>query len=350
MVPSSQLNTASEYIAAFRAPLPREAFQPEPRHLVRIGCHLGIIAGGYAVLRETGSLWLAALISLLVGHSQASLVFLGHSLGHNVILKNPRARRALEMVIWPLNLIPPSLWIRLHNQTHHPEVNTPRDTDRVYRVCEGTAANRIYMRLFHPNRKTPLRHPLVFFHFITYVLRHLVSAFMPGDAKPSLVTYKPYYSPALKRMLLLELAIIAVLQVAMFLFLRGSWWRYLLAVPVPVLVASAVAMTYIYTQHFLNPLCERGDPVVGATSVIVPRWADWLHDNVSYHIEHHLFPGMNPRYYPEISRLLQQHFPERYNRIPFREAWRRIWAHDEFISEPDGLPGVENVPILMAAE
>jgi len=42
---------------------------------------------------------------------------------------------------------------------------------------------------------------------------------------------------------------------------------------------------------------------------------------------------MNPRYYPEVSRLLQKHFPDRYNRVPFGEAWRRIWQQEEFISE-----------------
>jgi hypothetical protein len=51
-----------------------------------------------------------------------------------------------------------------------------------------------------------------------------------------------------------------------------------------------------------------------------------------------------------VSRLLQQHFPDRYNRIPFGEAWRRIWAHDEFISEPDSLSAQNNEALLMAAE
>ena len=60
---------------------------------------------------------------------------------------------------------------------------------------------------------------------------------------------------------------------------------------------------------------------------------DWLHDNFSYHTEHHVFPSMNPKFYPEVSRLLQEHFPERYNRIPLREAWRRLWLRDEFIDE-----------------
>ena len=44
-------------------------------------------------------------------------------------------------------------------------------------------------------------------------------------------------------------------------------------------------------------------------------------------------PAMNPRYYPAVSRLLQQHFPDRYNRVAFGEAWRRIWQQEEFIRE-----------------
>lgn len=350
MVPSCQLKPASEYIAVIRPLLPREAFRPDSRHLARIASHLVIIATGYVLLRETTLIWLAVLTSLVVGHSQACLVFLGHDLSHNAILKDARAKRALELLIWGLNLIPPALWIRVHNQNHHPETNTLRDTDRVYRACEETAANRVYQRLFHPNRRTPLRHPVVLFHFVTYIVRHLVAAFMPGESRPSVVTFKPDYPGDLKRRILSELAIIALFQVGLCLFLGGSWWRYVLAVPVPILVASSVAMAYIFTNHFLNPLCEHADPLVGTTSVQVPRFFDWLHDNNSYHAEHHLFPGMNPRYYPEVSRLLLLHFPERYNRLPIGEAWRRIWAQDEFISEPHTLPGLENPALRMAAE
>jgi hypothetical protein len=42
---------------------------------------------------------------------------------------------------------------------------------------------------------------------------------------------------------------------------------------------------------------------------------------------------MNPRYYPEVAALLQNFFPDRYNRISFGEAWRRIWLQGEFIRE-----------------
>ncbi len=340
MIPSSQLKSASEYIAVVRPHLPRDAFEPEPRHVVRIAAHLAIIALGYVVLRETNLWWAAVLTALVLGHSQACLVFLAHDLSHNSILKDAAAKRALELLIWGLNLIPPALWLRVHNQTHHPETNTLRDTDRTYRASENTTAIRIYMRLFHPNRQTPLHHPFVLFHFVSYIVRHMIAALMPGDSKPSFVTYKPRYTAKYKRRIQLEFAAIVVFQIGLWFFLHGVWWRYVLAVPVPLLVASSVAMVYLFTNHFLNPLCERADPLIGATSVEVPAVFDWIHDNNSYHTEHHLFPSMNPRYYPQVSRLLLEHFPDRYNRLPILEAWRRIWLHDEFIGEPDSLGNV----------
>lgn len=350
MIPAYQLRSASEYIAVLRPLLPREAFWPHPRHLFRIAAHLAIIAAGYLVLRQANALWIALLTALVLGHSQACLVFLGHDLSHSAIVKDTRLRRPLELLIWGLNLIPPSLWFRIHNQTHHPATNTLEDTDRVYRACEKTRANRLYNRLFHPNRKTPGRHPIVLVHFVTYIVRHLVTALLAGDRKPSVVTFKPHYSPQLKRRIVMELAMIAAFQVVLWVFFRATCWRYVLAVPVPIVTASCVAMVYLFTNHFLNPLCETADPLIGTTSVAVPPFFDWLHDNNSYHTEHHLFPGMNPRYYPLVSRLLQEHFPRRYNRLPIGEAWRRIWAQDEFISEPDTLEDGLPSAIKIAAE
>jgi fatty acid desaturase len=349
MIPASQLKSASEYIAVVRPLLPREAFEPEPRHVVRIAAHLVIIAASYVVLRETGHWWVAVLASLVIGHSQACLVFLAHDLSHNAILKDALPKRVVELVVWGLNLIPPTLWQRVHNQTHHPETNTLRDTDRTFRPQEATTASWIYTRLFYPNRQTPLHHPFVLFHFVTYPLRHLAAALLPGDAKPSIVTFKPRYTAAIKRKIVLELTGAIAFQIALWFFLGGSGWRYVLAVPVPLLVASSVAMIYIFTNHFLNPLCEKADPLIGATSVAVPLLFDWLHDNNSYHTEHHLFPSMNPRFYPAVSALLAKHFPDRYNRLPIAEAWRRIWQHDEFIGEPDSLTPAEPA-VPLAAE
>jgi len=333
MTPSSELKPASDYIRVLRPLLPPHAFEADARHLLRIGLHLTLIGLGYFVLRVTNSVWIWLPIALIVGHSLACLLFLAHDASHGSVVRNAPAKRALELLLWGLNCIPPTLWRRLHNHTHHVETNTIRDSDRPYRASENTKAIWVYNRLFYPNRKTPLHHPFVLFHFVTYIVRQLFTALLPGSLKPSIVTFKPQYTKAHKLAIFAELAVIVVFQIGIWHLMGGDWLRYVFAVPVALFAASSVAMSYIFTNHFLNPLCEHSDPLVGSTSVIVPRWMDWLHDNFSYHSEHHIFPGMNPRYYPEVSRLLQKHFPDRYNRVPFREAWRRIWQQEEFISE-----------------
>lgn len=329
----SELKVQSDYARIIRPHLPPQAFAPDPRHLVRIAAHLLVALAGYLVLRAAGAWWVMLPVSLLIGHSMACLLFLAHDVSHSSVVGSRAAKRSLELLLWGLNVIPPTLWRRLHNHTHHVENNTVRDTDRPYRASENTVAVWAYNRLFFPNRRTPLHGPLVPFHFITYIVRHVVTALLPAGRRPSIVTFKPNYTAAHRFAILAELLVICAIQFGIWRLMSGDWLRYVFAVPIPLLAASSVAMAYIWTNHMLNPLCEHADPLVGSTSVVVPRWVDWLHDNFSYHTEHHVFPSMNPRYYPEVSRLLEHHFPDRYNRIRFGNAWRRIWQQDEFIAE-----------------
>jgi fatty acid desaturase len=95
-------------------------------------------------------------------------------------------------------------------------------------------------------------------------------------------------------------------------------------------------MAYVFTNHFLDPLNETGDAVASTTSVVVPSWLDALHFHISYHVEHHLFPSMDSRYYPQVSGLLQRHFAGDYKRLPIGEAWQRLWNHEPWKSPPGG--------------
>jgi fatty acid desaturase len=96
--------------------------------------------------------------------------------------------------------------------------------------------------------------------------------------------------------------------------------------------ASTVVMAYVFTNHFLNPLQDDNDPIAASCSVEVPHWVDALHLHFSYHTEHHLFPSMNSAYAPELSKRLQELYPDRYNRLPIGEAWRRLWNAQPFAS------------------
>lgn len=329
------LLTTADYARVVRPHLPREAFAPQPRDLGRMAFHGAVLAAALAGLRFTDVPWVWPLFCLVIGHAIACLAFLAHDLSHGSIVRSRAVRRALELVLWGLNVTPPTMWRRLHNETHHLETNTVHDPDRLFRASEETRLRRIYTQLLYPHNETLAGAPLVMVHFLTYIARHLLSALMPGAQRLPVTTAKPRYARGDRRRIAGELVVIALVQAGIY-FAVGGGARYLWAAPIALLVTSAVVMTYIWTNHLLNPLCDHADPLVGSTTVVVPAWMNWLHANFSYHTEHHVFPAMSSRYYPVVSRLLQEHFPERYNQLPLREAWRRIWRHDKYIEEPAG--------------
>jgi fatty acid desaturase len=104
-------------------------------------------------------------------------------------------------------------------------------------------------------------------------------------------------------------------------------------------MASAVASLYFFASHSLRPLRDDGDVLECSTSIVLPELVDRLHVNQSYHTEHHLFPNMNPDYYPLVRRLIEKHFPESYHRIPASAAWAQIWKLPLFIEPPPTLRG-----------
>ncbi len=116
-----------------------------------------------------------------------------------------------------------------------------------------------------------------------------------------------------------------ILQVGVFYMVGADWSNYLWVSSVALVVASAVVMAYVFTNHSLNPITTDPDPVSGTTSVIVPPVCNWLHGHFSYHTEHHLFSALNSDYYPLVSAALRAHAPDQYQQLPFGDAWRRLW-------------------------
>jgi len=292
--------------------------------------HLLILIVGYFSLLKTSSIPISAMISVIIAHSMACIAFLAHELSHNTIIRFRPFRYCLEVFFWALNLIPATVWRRVHNQTHHVHTNTPQDPDRRFLNSEESVLTRWYSRLFYPHRHIIRWNPLVAFHFVPYILRNTIAAFYPNSTKPTLVPFKPLYSPRQRIKVMTELIVIVGIQVGVFHAVGSRWTAYLWASPIAVLFTSAIVMAYIFTNHFLNPVGAFTDPLAATTSVVVHPIFDRLHSNFSYHTEHHLFPQMNSDYYPQVSELLRQHYRGRYHRLRIAEAWSNLWAGEAY--------------------
>lgn len=329
---SEQLKTQSQYVAELRKHLPKEAFKPAGYKVLFRFLHVALIFFFYYLFLQTNSYGAYILFPLIIGHSLACLGFLAHELSHNAIIRT-NLKYPLETFLWGLNLIPASMWRRLHNETHHHHTNTPQDPDRQFLEREKGMATKWYTQLFYPNKSSLKWNFLVGFHFVPYILKNISAVFF-SKGKPSIVPRKPNYSSNDVWKVCLELLFIIGFQIILYLFF-GDLVKYLFAAIIPVFIASSILMVYIFTNHFLNPICEVSDPLVTTTSVKVPKLFDKLHHNFSYHTEHHLFPSINSDYYPQVSELLKEKYAASYNYIPIGQAWKRLWDNSLYIKDED---------------
>lgn len=319
--------TAALEIRQLRAHLPPEAFHPNHRRIGDAVLHSLVVGLGIAGVRSVP--WLGPLAALVIGHSLACLAFVGHEASHNAVIRHRWGRYLLCYWTFGLNVVPPSMWNRLHNDAHHQNAGTREDPDRPFLENEETSARRWYARLLYPNDDTFIG-ILVFAHFVTYLARNIATVFYPEPHKPFSVPARPGYTSAERWAVAAELVWIGALQAGIYFAVGQDWVGYLWAGPAALVVASAVVMAYVFTNHFLNPITDAPDPVTGTTSVVVPKFFDRLHGHFSHHTEHHLFPSMNSDYYPAVSAALRTKAPERYQQLEFGEAWRRLWRQRAF--------------------
>jgi len=311
----------ADYVRTLRPSLPAEAFRPNPWAYVPITMHLAIVGGGWIASRHVDGAWWP-LLGLVIGNSMSALAFLAHDLTHRSITTNRYLLYPTELLLWGLILLPPSLWRRVHG-THHANTNAEADPERRFLAHELTPTGLVAAATLYPNR-TLRYNVLCLFYWITFPLRHAVALLFPGKRKPDFVTAKPRYSAAEKARIAFEFAIIVMMQIGIAKLTHGAYpWVAIL----PVFITSAVVSCYFFTNHGLKPIDDGRDVAAGSTTVLVPAFCNLLHSNASYHTEHHLFPTMNPKYYPLVSGLFRKHFPEHYHAIPIVQAWAGLWRN-----------------------
>ena len=327
-------------VSLIRSLISKEAFAPAPRKLLYLFLHLGIIAICYYALTINPGWLIGVTSAIIAGNSLTCILFYCHELSHNTIIPRGRWTYPLEVFFFTPISIPATMWRRVHNHSHHGHLNTVNDPDRFFLKSElsepNAASRRWYTQLFYPHRDNIPWNPLVGFIFVTWVMRHATAALYPGQSKPKIVTYKPPYTPVQRKRIMVEVAIIGLYHVVLFFCLGRSLGAYFWAIPVSYCVGSTIGMAYIWTQHYLHELSDSPDALKSTTSIEVYPLFDKMHTYMSYHVEHHMFPGMNSEYYPEVSKLLKTHFPGSYNRISFREAWRRLWTINHYMEEGEG--------------
>jgi len=304
------------YRKMLREALPDRYFRSDSHHLWWMIPHIAIIAGGLYLLAQ-GFTWWAFLIALVIGHSFAGLGFIAHEVCHGTGLKNNFLKQLLTGIAFSPFAIGPYLWTRWHNAAHHNHTQHEElDPDRLFTEEEyknSPVLKALY--LLHP----ALRNIVIFSSFTYRMSQH------------NLLVAKTYLrredtTPAERFLIRWQFAVPKILWIVGTALM--GWQVLLFGYLLPLLVANFVVISYIATNHFLNPLADENDVLATTLSVTLPwplRWLDPIHLHFGAHVAHHLFPQAPSRYARRIERQVQKMWPDRFHVMPIHKALKMLW-------------------------
>jgi fatty acid desaturase len=287
--------------------------------------HLLVIAGSMvAIAARWPSPWLAPVLSLSVGASFAGLVFLGHELLHGAVVRGKRARYLTGWVAFLPFVVSPRLWVAWHNRVHHGNAQRSGvDPDAYPTLAEyrGSSSVRAATDWFGIGRRRLRGLSALLVGFSIQSLHILVVAGRRG-----------YLSAREQRRAVLETLLALTVWGALFAWLGPI--GFLFACVLPLLVANAVVMAHIFTNHSLSPLTPVNDPLANSLSVTLPRFFTWLTLGFGFHVEHHMLPWMSMRHGREVRALLVARWPERYQSMSLWQALLRVHQTPRVYAEP----------------
>ncbi|MHC1682276.1 MAG: fatty acid desaturase [Clostridiaceae bacterium] len=307
------LRTIRWYAERISPQLPQEAFKPVPTRLLGGLAYLIVIFAGFTIINFLNlNPFVKIIISLIIGFSFATMGLLAHEILHGSVVKTPWVKNLLGAIgFFPL-LTGPLLWIRWHNIKHHGHTQD-KVTDPDAWMSLEQFSNRPFMKLIY---KVPLvLRSLFSFTFLTITFSmHSTRMFFH---------YINEFKGTKKLVVLFQFALPWVVWVSSLFIIGLEKWFFVYLLP--AFIGNFIVMAYISTNHRLNPLVSTNDPLINSLTVTVPAWVDVLNFNFSYHTEHHLFPGMSPKYYPLVKKQLKELWPERYNEMPLEKALLSLW-------------------------
>lgn len=328
---SESLTTQAEYAKKLRPLLPAEAFLPNYSGVWLLLINAAILVLGWSIARDLDQwnwswLWLYLPFSLIMGNSIIVLLFSTHDLLHSKAIKHSSIRQIVSLIGLTMLWVPPTFWKAVHNREHHSKTNSSHDPDRNYLYEQPNSWGKWIQNLFVPSAEVHLLWLVVGMGHAwgMHMFRNLSSVLLFNNG---LTNYSPAafkVSSKERKAIAVEFLAILVIHLSILFYLGFHPIKLILSYFLPIWIGYAGIMFYVYTNHMLCCMTDINDPLTNSVSIRVPKLFNLLHLNFSYHTEHHIFPGVNSNYYPQVQSLLQIHYGDRFNLLDAAKAWQLL--------------------------
>lgn len=311
-----ELKPLSFYAQSLAKELPPHAFQPHRKRLVWVG---GAFALVFAIAACFVSLELSFVmklaLGLLLGLTYGTMAFLSHELLHGSIVRNRPWQNFLAFFTFMPFLVTPTFWRFWHNHLHHGNTQALLTDPDAFPNIRIYGFSRFMQRMFPftpgSGHKRSLTYFLFWFSFHVFVAQ----AYLRFRNK----VFDSLDHGKVNREWAIQIALWAG-----FLALLG-WQNLFFTLVIPFLIQNYVIMSYVATNHNLNPLTKVNDPLVNSLTVTNNPLLETLHLNFGYHVEHHIFPTMNAVHAKTVHELLKTKFADKYQYMPKSTAIKKLY-------------------------
>lgn len=294
-----------------RAELPASIFDPQPLRALLYIPLIAFIGTAMWALVKVDMPWYAVIpVIFLLGQAIGIMGFVGHEAMHGSVVKSKFLQNVMGFISFAPFAISPQLWNAWHNKIHHGRTNQgDRDPDSygTMKRYQRMPSTRFVANLAPGSGKWYSYFFLTYwFTFHGQVVLWVQTKFMRDFEKFNRVP-----------------AILTTLGIFVLIGAFAVWagpLGFLLAYILPIMIGNFVVMHYIATNHFLRPQTETNEPVLNSMSVNTLPFINFFHLNFSHHIEHHMFPLMNPRFAPQVRKVLMRECGDKYVSPPHWKA------------------------------
>jgi fatty acid desaturase len=313
--PPIEFLAVAAYAREVKPHLPRSVFEPARSRALWVPVHYAIIALLTWALASHHVPWpLWPLVALVIGCCMGGVTFVGHEALHGGVVRGRTLIRVLGWFCFLPFVVSPQLWIAWHNRVHHNHCGEPGVDPDMYPTLEQYRTHRA------------ARIMADYFGLGGGRLRGITSLLFgfTGQSLQMLFNSRKtkVLPPHLRRRAIIE-TLTGVSVWTAVAFVVGPL-AFVFVYVLPLIVANAIVMSFIVTNHNLSPLAPVNDPLVNSLSVTLPRVLEWFTLDFGFHTEHHLFPTMSTRHGRVVREVLKARFPERYQSLPLPAALHRL--------------------------
>ena len=319
----SDLGTAKEparslgyYRTRVRKHLDAKVFELYPMRLAWYATCAGVSLALFFTVVHFSLPWPVQLAAgLCIGFCNGLLGLISHEIAHGSVVRSQRFQRVLGLFGTLPFLISPTFWKYSHNRLHHSKTQKLIEDPDAYPTHRIFKSSKFMKAMFPFTPGSGYKRSYSYF-FVWLSIHYIASQ-----------TYLRFrnriYNGMDHRAVTLEFSFQVACLIGLLIYAGPANWICLALVP--LMVQNYLVMSYIATNHNLNPLTSENDPLMNSLTVSNHPWLEFFHVNFGYHVEHHLFPTINGRHIKAVHHELARQFPSEYKIMTKGQAMKALY-------------------------